>query len=210
MIFRIVRRLDWVRVLEEPRLVLRGLAGQEAVEIVEAVARRPAVERPHGRGFGRRRVVPLAEGRGLVAVIVQDLGDGGGALRHHARIAVPIQRPLGDRAGPDALMVAAGQKRGPRRRADRGRVKGIVADALVGQTRQSRGRDLAAERIGQPEADIVEENDQMLGASAGGGSARRAGRVSIPARSARRRSPTAGRKRQHRPVRCGFGGASGE
>ena len=36
VIFRIVRRLDGVDVLDEPRLPLRGFAGEEAVEIIEA------------------------------------------------------------------------------------------------------------------------------------------------------------------------------
>ena len=35
-----------VEVLDEPRLPLRGLAGEEAVEVVEAVAGRPVVNGP--------------------------------------------------------------------------------------------------------------------------------------------------------------------
>ena len=44
----VVRRLDRVEVLDEPRLPLRGLAGQEAVEVVEAdaLAGRPEVNGP--------------------------------------------------------------------------------------------------------------------------------------------------------------------
>ena len=70
MIFRIVRRLDGIEVLIEPRLPLRRLARQKAIEIVEAdaLAGRPSREWPHGRGFGRGRVVPFAEGGGLVAI----------------------------------------------------------------------------------------------------------------------------------------------
>ena len=77
MIFLVVRRLDGVEVLVQPRLPLRRLAGEEAVEIVEAdaLAGRPERERPHRRRLGRGRVVPLAERRGLVAVSAEHLGD---------------------------------------------------------------------------------------------------------------------------------------
>ena len=39
VIFLVVRRLDRRGVLDEPRLPLRGLAGEEAVEVIEAVTR---------------------------------------------------------------------------------------------------------------------------------------------------------------------------
>ena len=158
----VVRRLDRNGVLEQARLILRGLAGEKAVEIVEAVAGRPTVERPHRRRFGRRRVVPLAEGRGLVAVVVQHLGDRRRALRDDAGIAVEVERALRDRAGADALVIAPGQQRGPRRRADRGRVELIEGDALVGEPRQGRRVDLAAKRVGQAKADIVQEDDENV------------------------------------------------
>ena len=60
---------------------------------------RPPVERPHRRGLGRRRVVPLAERRRAVAVVAKHLGDGRGVLGDHPGIAVPVHRALGDRAG---------------------------------------------------------------------------------------------------------------
>ena len=81
----------------------------------------------------------------------------------HAGIAVPIHRAFGDGAGADALVIAAGEQRGPRRRADRGRMEGVVADALTGDARQ-RGRvDRPAVGVGQAEADIVQQDDQNVG-----------------------------------------------
>src|SRR5271165_7681464 len=53
--------LDRIEVLIQPRLPLRRLTGDEPVEVVEAVPGRPAVERPHRRGLGGGRVVPLTE-----------------------------------------------------------------------------------------------------------------------------------------------------
>ena len=126
VVLRVVRRLDGVGVLHQPRLPLRGLAGQEAVEVVEAVAGGPAVERAHRRGLVGRRVVPLADRRRAVAVVAQHLGDRGRALRDHAGVAVPVHRALGDGAVADALVVAPGEQRGARGRADRGGVEGVV------------------------------------------------------------------------------------
>ena len=63
VVFLVVRRLDRVEVLVQPRFPLRRLAGEKAVEIIESVAGRPAVERAHRRRLGGGRVVPLAERR---------------------------------------------------------------------------------------------------------------------------------------------------
>ena len=79
---------------------------------------------------GRRRVVPLADRRRLVAVVAQDLGHRGRGPRDHSRVAIPVHRALRDRAVAHPLMVAPRQQCGARRRADRRRVKGVVADAL--------------------------------------------------------------------------------
>ena len=113
-----VRRFDRVEVLVQPGFPLRGFAGEEAVEVVEPVAGRPAVERAHRGGLIGGRVVPLAERRGLVPVVVQRLGDGGGGLRDDAGVAVEVGCPLGDGAVADPVMIAAG-KQGRAGRANR-------------------------------------------------------------------------------------------
>ena len=71
MILLVVRRLDRVGVLDEAWFPLRGLAGEEAVEIVEAMSGRPAVERAHRRRLIGGRVVPFADRRRLVPVVAQ-------------------------------------------------------------------------------------------------------------------------------------------
>ena len=153
-------------VLEQPRLPLRGLAGQEAVEVVEAdaLAGGPAVERAHRRRLGRPACCATCRTRrscsrsrpGPSAIVAEVFGN-------HAGIAVPIHRALGDRAGADAMMVAAGQQRRARRRADRRRMEGVVADALVRDARQRRRVDRPAEGVGQAEAHVVEQDDQDVG-----------------------------------------------
>mmetsp|Transcript_15402 Transcript_15402/g.45059 ORF Transcript_15402/g.45059 Transcript_15402/m.45059 type:complete len:260 (-) Transcript_15402:78-857(-) len=62
------RRLDRVGVLVEARVVLRGLARQEAVKVAEAQAGGILVEGPRLHEVVHRGVVPLPEGRGVVAV----------------------------------------------------------------------------------------------------------------------------------------------
>ena len=59
------------------RLVLRSFTGQESVEILKAIAGRPVIEWPLGSDLLFRRVVPLAPGPGVVAVVLEHFGDGG-------------------------------------------------------------------------------------------------------------------------------------
>ena len=72
-----LERIDLRRVAEQVRLPLVGVAADEAVEILEAHAGRPLVERPDLAGREGRRVVVLAEPRGGVAVVEQDAPDRG-------------------------------------------------------------------------------------------------------------------------------------
>ena len=162
VIFLVVRRLDGGGVFHEARLPLRGFTGEEAVEVLEAVTRRPIGERPHRRGLVGGRVVPFAEGGGLVAVVLQDLGNRRGSHRHDAGVAVPIHRALGDGAAADALVIAPGEQRGARGRTDRGGVKTVVADAFVAQFRKRRRVGEAAERVRHAEAGIVDQHDEHV------------------------------------------------
>ncbi len=162
VVLLVMGRFDGRRVLDQPRFPLRRFAREEAVEVVEAVPGRPAVERTHRRRLVGRRVVPLAEGGRLVAVMPQHLGHRRRSLRDHAGVAIPIHRALGDRAVADALVVAAGEQRRPRRRADRRRVERVVGDALVREAAQRRRVHLAAERRRLAEADVVEQDDQHV------------------------------------------------
>ncbi len=162
VVLRIVRRFDRVEVLEQARFPLRRLAGEKPVEIVEAdsFAGRPQREWTHRRGFGRGRVVPFAERGALVAVSAEHFRQRRGRARNHAGVAVPINRAFGDRAGSDALMVASGEERCARRRADRRGVECVVTDAGVCDATQRRRVNRAAVRIGQTEADVIHQDDQ--------------------------------------------------
>ena len=156
----VVGWLDGVEVLDEARFPLRGFTGEEAVEVVEAVAGGPAVLRSHRGRFGGGRVVPFTEGGGLVAVVAQNLGEGGGLLGDDAGKAVEGDGALGDGAGTDAGVVASSEQRGAGRRADRRGVKGVVADAFVGELGEGGRVDFAAEGVGHAEADVIDEDDE--------------------------------------------------
>ena len=104
--------------------------------------------------------MPFAERRGLVAIVAQHLRDRRRALRDDAGVAVEIERALRDRARADMLMIAPRQQRGARRRADRRGMELIERDALVGEARKRRRVHLAAQRVGEAEADIVQQHDQ--------------------------------------------------
>ena len=63
---------DDLLVLGDDRVPLSGAAAEEAVEVLEAPARGPAVERPRRALLAVGGQVPLAEGGRAVAVVAQD------------------------------------------------------------------------------------------------------------------------------------------
>src|SRR5262245_66580437 len=81
--------LDRRRVLEQNRIVLVGLATDEAVEVVEAQSLRPTVEGTGDAALPVGRVVVLAEPRCGVTVVLQDRTDGG-------RIAADLDVVVGE------------------------------------------------------------------------------------------------------------------
>src|SRR5690606_11396471 len=80
-LFGSLRGQDDGGVADEIRLVLRRLAGEETVEVVETDSGGPVVEGTRCGGLLRRSVVPLAESRCGVTVVAQHLGPGGARFR---------------------------------------------------------------------------------------------------------------------------------
>ena len=143
-----LRRGDDRGVADQVWLELRCLSGEEAVEVLEAVSRRPVVEWSRSRRLQGRGVVPLPKGRGGVAVVLQHLGGQRTALGDFARVAVPVVGQLGNLPISDAMVIATGQQRGAGRRAHRRRMKSVVADAFTEDPGECVGPDLAPERGG--------------------------------------------------------------
>ncbi len=168
-----LERIDLRRVAEEVRLPLVGVAPDEAVEVLEAHAGRPLVERSDLAGGERRRVVVLAEpGRG-VAVVEQDAADGGLVLADDAVVAGEAGRLLRDHAEARRVVVASGDQRRARRRAQRGREDPVVTQAVVRDALHGRRRDDAAKGAGHAEAGIVGDDQQHVRRALGWHDARR-------------------------------------
>ena len=126
-----LRRLDLDQPVVDERIPLVGLAADEAVELVEALVRGPAIERSRHAGLPRGRLVPLAERAGAVAVEPQHLGEWRDAVRVLPGVAGKRRRRLHDRAGVDGVMVPPGLERVARRRAQRRRVEVVEAQSAA-------------------------------------------------------------------------------
>ena len=150
-------------VLRDHGIELARLAAEEAPEVVEAPGVRPAVEGARRALHVVGRQVPLAEGRGGVAVHLQRLRDGRAGLGQLGRVSGERAGELAERAEPDRVVVAAGQHRRPGGRADRGDVEAVVAQARVGDPRQVRGLDRTAEGLRVAEARVVDQHEQDVG-----------------------------------------------
>ncbi|MGX1344090.1 hypothetical protein AB7M73_009350 [Bradyrhizobium japonicum] len=150
------------RVAEKVRRPLVGLAAHEAVEIFESHSDRPLVERP-GRavqiGWG---VMVLAEPRGGKSVIPQNGPDRRTFLANDGIVARIAGGHFTDHAKPDRVVVAAGDQRCPRRRAERCRVKLRVTQARLGDAIHVRGRDHAAEGAGHAITLVVGHDQQHV------------------------------------------------
>ncbi len=155
--------IDLGGVAEQVRLPLVRIAAHEAVEILEAHAGRPLVKRPDLAGGKRRRVVILAEPRGGVAVIEQNPPDGGLVLGDDAVVAGETRGLLGDHAETGRVMVAPGDERGARRRAERGGVDVVVAQAVIRDAIHRRRRDDAAEGARHAESGVIRDDEQDVG-----------------------------------------------
>ena len=159
VVVRVVRHLDLDGAVVDQRRPLIGLAADEAVELVEAGMRGPAIERSGHADFPRRRLVILAEGGRAVAVLAQDLGQRRDALRPRPGVARERGRHFHDRARVVRMVVAAGQEGHARRRAERRRVEPVVLEPLAGQTIERRHGNGAAERARVAEPDVVDQED---------------------------------------------------
>ncbi len=161
--------IDLRGVAEQVRLPLVGVAADEPVEVFEAHAGRPLVKRPDLAGLEGRRVVVLAEPRGGVAVVQQDAADGRLVLGDDAVVAGEAGGLLGDHAEAGRVMVAAGNKRGARRRAQRGGVDTACSAALPSRCGPCVGVGMTPPKVlGTPKPASSVMMSRTLGAPLGG------------------------------------------
>ena len=115
VIIRVSRARNPVMVLEEDGLKLAGVSGVEAVEVVEAQTAGPVVERTDFAGLPCRSVVVLADPRGRVAVLLEDLGYGPCTLGDDAGISVIASCCFGNDSRAGNVVIATGKQGCPRR-----------------------------------------------------------------------------------------------
>jgi hypothetical protein len=143
------------------------LAGEEAVEVFESESGGPSFEEPgSGRLLGRS-VVPLAERRRGVAVLLEHLGDGRAAARYLAGITVPVVGQLRDLTIADLVMVSSGQQRRPRRRAHRGRVKPVIGNPFGADSIHGVGACFTTERRRRARTRVIDQDDDDVGGAVG-------------------------------------------
>ena len=106
--------------------------------------------------------VPLAEAAGAVAVALQQANERRTVLGTRRRVAREGARELAHRAEADGVVVAAGEQRRARRRAQRRHVEGVVREAGLGDARHGRRLDGAAERARVAVAGVVDEHQQHV------------------------------------------------
>ena len=135
---------------------------QDPVEVVEAPAVRPAVERSGRALLPVRGQVPLAERCGAVAVLPQDPGQRRTVPRQQGRVAGEAVRELADRAEADRVAVATGQQGGAGRRAQRRHVEAVVSQPALGHPRVVRRLDRPAERARVAEPGVIDQHDQHV------------------------------------------------
>ena len=156
-------RLDRDGAVVQRRRVLVGLPADEAVEMLEPAATAgPGVERPQRARLPDRYLVALAELRGRVAVELERLGERCRGVRADRVVAGRGRGDLGDPAHPDGVVVATGQQRLARRRAERRRVEAVVLQAVRGESLGGRRRARSAEGARGAEAGVVEQDDQHV------------------------------------------------
>ena len=160
--------LDRRGALIERRVPLVRLAADEAVEVLEAAAARgPGIERTGRARLPHRHLVALAElGRG-VAVELQRLRQRRHGVGKHRAVARRTGGDLGDAAHAGGVMVAPGQERLARRRAEGGGVEAVVLQAARCQLLRGRRLAGAAEGARGAEPGVVDQDDQDVGRALG-------------------------------------------
>ena len=159
---RVGRLLDELLVLDEIGVPVARLAAQVSVVALEAAPGRPVpLRRCHVR-LVLADDVPLSERVRVVALLSEHLGD---RRRLGGNVPVRAGEPrgrLGDACHPDRRVVAAGQQRRSRRRADRRRVELGVAKPVVDEPLQRRHLDRTAERRQGADPRVVPHDEQHV------------------------------------------------
>src|SRR5262249_4930083 len=171
-------RLDGTGAFHDRGSPLIGVAADESVEVLEAEARRPEVERSRLARLPIRNVVILAEPRRVPAVLTEELGDAGRVFPHQGVIAGKSGACFHDDAGMNGVVIAPREERGPRRRTQCCRVELVIAETLRGETVERGCGGRSSKRTRGAEAHIVQENEENVRRALTGPTPPRKGRLS--------------------------------
>ena len=155
-------RVDRLGAFDDRRAPLVRVAADEAIEMVESEARRPAVERSGLAALPVRDVVILAEPRGAVSSLLENLRDRCGLFAHHRVVTGEAGARLHDDPGVRRMVVAAGEERRPCRAAQGRSMELVVPQPIVGELLERRRVDRSAERAGGAVTDVVEQHQQNV------------------------------------------------
>ena len=155
-------RRDGRGIAKQVGLPLARVAADETVEILEAHPRRPQVKRPDLAGLKLRRIVGLAEPGSAVAVLLENFADRGCVLGDDAVVAREAGGLLGDDSKADGVMIATGDQRGARRRAECCRMELRVAQSHLRYAIERRRGDHAAKGARGAKAHVVGHDQQHI------------------------------------------------
>ena len=147
-------------ILHQVGMILVRLRTEEAKEVIEALSGWPMIERAGVGRFFVRRYAILANRKGVVSVVAQDLGDRTGRGRH---AAVPSGEAGGHhRVRKSGLVhgcaVTPSQERGAGGSADCRRMEVRIAQTIGGKAVESRSLDKPTECAGSAIAYIIDQN----------------------------------------------------
>ena len=144
------------------RSPLVGLAAKESVEVLEPQPARPLLVRARGAVLKCGDVVVLAEPRRRESVFLEDLADRCVFRPDDGIVAGIARRQFADDAVSNRMMVAPGDQRRSRGRAQRRRVEFRVAQSSLGDAVHGRGRDRAAERTRHAVTLVIGHDQQHI------------------------------------------------
>src|SRR5215471_16331198 len=153
-------RVDRRRVAEHIRLPLAGVATNKAVEVLETHAYRPLSERPRLARLKLGCVVVLPEPCRPITVFQKDPAYGRAVRRDDAVVALETCRLLRDDAKTNGVVIAPGEKRRPRGRAQCSGMEVRVTQPVARDAIQRRRWNHATERARSAETDIVRDDEE--------------------------------------------------
>ena len=154
---------DRLVVLGDHWIPLAGFTAQEPPEVVKAPGVRPPGERARRALLAIGCQVPLAERGRAVPVALQHLRERRAVFRNERRISGKAAGKLADRAEADRVVVAAGQQRGPGRRAQRRHMEPVVPGAFFSDPGHGGRSDRTAKRARLTEPGIIDEHQEHVG-----------------------------------------------